>query len=219
MISVKGSKTQEISHQNLQELTAGFETVVADLGTGDGRFVYKEALNNPKNFYVGIEPNQKQLSIYSKESNKKRLENVLFVVGSVEVLPTELMGIFDELNILLPWGTLLQKIVSPTPEAINNLKSLIKANGTIHIIFGYDEKYDPNEVQRLGLDKMDEEYMEEIWVQLWKNEGFEIIYLKQLTAKEVRELETSWAKKLSFGNLRPWHEVRMKLHAEQQKKG
>ncbi len=32
------------------------EMVVVDIGTGNGRFVYKNAKKNPTSFYIGIDP-------------------------------------------------------------------------------------------------------------------------------------------------------------------
>ena len=33
------------------------EGVIIDIGTGDGRFVYQSARQNPNKFYIGIDPN------------------------------------------------------------------------------------------------------------------------------------------------------------------
>ena len=49
---------------------------IIDLGTGDGRFVFKSAQANPNNLYIGIDPSEKQLQAYSKKINTNRLENL-----------------------------------------------------------------------------------------------------------------------------------------------
>jgi tRNA G46 methylase TrmB len=50
------------SLKNSSDLTAVPEQgVIIDLGTGDGRFVYQSARQNPKKFYIGIDPNVRPL--------------------------------------------------------------------------------------------------------------------------------------------------------------
>jgi tRNA G46 methylase TrmB len=45
--------------------------VVIDIGTGDGRFVYQSARQNPKKFYIGIDPNVRPLEKISEKIYRK----------------------------------------------------------------------------------------------------------------------------------------------------
>ena len=55
---IKGNKTEEMSKQNFDLLKGGYQKVFIDLGTGDGRFVYKSALAEPNTLFIGIDPNE-----------------------------------------------------------------------------------------------------------------------------------------------------------------
>ncbi len=199
MWAVKGNKVYEISKNDLTTLVDRFSFVVIDIGTGDGRFVYKMAKKNSGVLFIGVDPSEKQLEVYSKEANKNRLENVLFVVGSVEMLPEELFNTANKIFINLPWGSLLEKIAKPTAEIAKSIKNLLKANGTIDIIFGYLDEAEPSETLRLSLPPITKEYI--------KQEIAPIFHMKcqvsELTKEELKDLETTWAKKLSFGKDRP----------------
>ena len=47
------------------------EGVIIDIGTGDGRFVYQSARENPNKFYIGIDANAKPLEKISMKATRK----------------------------------------------------------------------------------------------------------------------------------------------------
>ena len=70
------------------------EGVIIDIGTGDGRFVYQSARQNPTKFYIGIDPNTRPLEKISEKIYRKPAKggagNVLFIQAAIEDLPAEL---------------------------------------------------------------------------------------------------------------------------------
>lgn len=208
MYIIKGSKKEELSKEKLIELIDKHNGTIVDLGTGDGRFVFKQAVENPNHLYIGIDPSEKQLEIYSKEANKKRLTNLLLILGSIELLPEELKGIADYMHINLPWGSLLENIVNPTKESVTTIANVLKTNGTLEIILGYHDEAEPGETKRLSLPKLEEELIKEVIYPAFGGFGkLELVTYKVLSKEELKELDTSWAKKLSFGNDRPIYKL------------
>ena len=205
---IKGSKKEELTRENLDLIILNYNKTIVDLGTGDGRFVFKQALKNPNNLYIGIDPSEKQLEIYSKEANKKRLENVLFVLGSVEILPEEVLNIADYVYINLPWGTLLDSIVNPTRNGVNTIASILKTNGIVEITLGYQDETEPGETQRLKLPVLNEELVKEvIYPAFGGYANLNLEKYKEIGKKDLKGLDTSWAKKLTFGNDRPLYKL------------
>lgn len=205
MIIIKGNKKEEFPKAALDSLVKGFESVYIDLGTGDGRFVYKNALINPKTLYIGIDPSQKQLETFSKKAMKEKLTNVLFVVGSVELLPNELLRIANKVFIIFPWGTLLQSVIKPT-ENLNNIGKLLKTGGEVEIILGYSQEFEPSEYERLQLTKIDSaELSSNFFGSSWK-----LLETTELGKDSIKELDSTWGKKLAFGKNRPLFLVRMR---------
>ena len=51
MLILKGTKTVDLSKDELTEIIGQFDRVHIDLGTGDGRNIYKLAINDQNTFY------------------------------------------------------------------------------------------------------------------------------------------------------------------------
>jgi len=201
-----GNKKGELSRTDIENLAKNFDKTILDIGTGDGRFVFEKAIKNPKNLYIGIDPAENQLKIYSKKANRKKLQNTVFAIGSIENLPPELFSLIDELYINLPWGTLLEKMVKMNELTAGNLSSITKKDGKMEIVFGYVPKFEPSETERLNLpDITEKENLEKILNSF--SRYFEITELRELDKKELGDLETTWAKKLKFGKDRKIHKI------------
>ena len=197
---VKGNKLIETNPSTLlSTVTANYSTVEVDFGTGDGRFVYKSAVRNPHIFYIGIDPNQKQLEIYSKKAQKEKLQNAAFILDSIEKLDWDTTPIAQKIYVILPWGSLLQAFVGPNLQSLQKLKNLLKPNGQITIILGYSPESEPNETQRLQLQYLTSEYIETVLKTAYAKIGLTIHAVKKLQKTDLKEFETTWSKKLVFG--------------------
>lgn len=205
MIIIKGSKKEEFTKLDLTNLINEFDAVYIDLGTGDGRFTYKNALKAPKALYIGIDPSQKQLEIYAKKASKDKLTNALFVLGSVELLPPELFRTANKVFINFPWGTLLQSVIKPT-DNLTNIGKLLKSGGEIEIILGYSQETEPTEYERLQLTKIDStELNSNFFGSSWK-----LLETTKLEKENLKSLESTWSKKLAYGKDRPLFILRMR---------
>lgn len=212
MKSIKGNKTIEIKNEEYLELRKSFEKVIIDLGTGDGRFIYKQAQNNPQNLYIGIDPAFTQMEIYSKKANRKRLKNTLFIIGSIEKLPTELKEQADHVYINLPWGTLLETVVKASEKTVTDISKLLTKEGHLEITFGYTPELEPSESERLDLPIIDNDFIEIRLIPQFQNGGFELIEVDTINKGILNTLDTTWAKKLSFGADRPIFKLIFKKH-------
>lgn len=183
-----------------------FDKTIVDLGTGDGRFVYKEALKNPNNLYIGIDPSEKQLAIYTREINKKRLKNAKFIVGSADNLPKYLIGTVDEVNINFPWGRLLEVVVK-ADTGFSNIVSLLKVSGLLKIIFGYHTDLEPSESSRLELSDISFDYVKNSLSEKYKTFGLYPRSITLLSKSDLKALESSWGKRLAFGRDREIYQL------------
>lgn len=68
MLILKGTKTVDLSKDELTEIIGQFDRVHIDLGTGDGRNIYKLAINDQNTFYIGIDG---PMSRFSTNKNEK----------------------------------------------------------------------------------------------------------------------------------------------------
>lgn len=174
--------------------------MVLDIGTGDGRFVYQLARQNPNKFFIGIDANTRALEKISMKATRKPakggLANVLFLQAAIEDLPEELNGVADEIHIHFPWGSLLRAVSVGDEEILKNLKRISAPECLLEIIIGIDEERDHAEIERLELPKLSIEYLENILIPKYVVAGFEVIEKGILNQADWSRLETSWARKL-----------------------
>lgn len=196
---VKGSKTEEITKERLEEISKNFSEKILDIGTGDGRFVFKNAKQNPHYFYVGLDPVEKQLEIYSRKINKFRLNNALLALGSVEQFPIELENMFDRVYVHFPWGSLLGGIANADEKILESLVVGLENNGILNIIFGYSSEAEPTEVDRLQIESIDRNRIENLIVPAFNKLGMELETIEEITKDNLIEVESTWGKKLAFG--------------------
>ena len=180
--------------------------MVVDIGTGDGRFVYQSARQNPSKFYIGIDANAKPLEKISMKATRKSakggLPNVLFVQAAIENLPEELNETADEIHIHFPWGSLLRAVATGDEAVLNSLCRICAPKCLVEIVIGIDEERDKSEIERLGLPRFSSEYLENILLPKYQSAGFEILERGTLDSSDWSKLETSWARKLQTNNNR-----------------
>jgi len=202
MKALKGNKLVEITQPEFLALTKKFSRIEIDFGTGDGRFVYKNAPNNLATLYIGIDANENQMMKYSREIQRSKLNNAILVLGSLEVLPKELVELANIVHIHFPWGSLLKAITQPIKSDLIKLSNLLKTGGFMKIVLGYEKKFEPSEAQRLNLPELDLNYIKENVIPEFQTVGLKNIKLEETKKTELKEIESSWSKKLSFGKTR-----------------
>ena len=178
------------------------EGVIIDIGTGDGRFVYQSARENPNKFYIGIDPNTRPLEKISEKIYRKPAKggapNVLFIQAAVEDLPSELDGVADEVHVHFPWGSLLRAVATGVAGVLENLRRVCAPGALLEVVIGLDPLRDQTEIERLGLTVMTLEFIDRELTPKYAAAGFEITESGILTSPQVN---SSWAKKLQ-GNER-----------------
>jgi len=181
------------------------EGVIIDVGTGDGRFVYQSARQNPNKFYIGIDPNTRPLEKISEKIHRKPEKggapNLLYIQAAVEDLPSELDGVANELHVHFPWGSLLRAVATGELAVLQNLRRVCVNGALLEVVIGLDPERDWKEIERLGLTPLSLEFIDEVLIPRYAAARFETIERRILEASEWPELNTSWAKRL-HGNER-----------------
>lgn len=190
--------SNEKNSENLSSHTG--EGVVIDIGTGDGRFVYRSAQLNPRKFYIGIDANAKPLEKISMKATRKPakggLPNVLFVQAAMENLPEEFAGAADEIHIHFPWGSLLRAVALGDKKVLQSLRRISAPECLVEIIIGIDPERDKSEIERLELPQLSAGYLENVLIPKYEAAGFQALERGILDSSQWSKLETSWARKL-----------------------
>src|SRR6185369_11002980 len=166
------------------------EGVIIDIGTGDGRFVYQSARQNPNKFYIGIDPNTRPLEKVSEKIHRKTTKggapNVLFIQSAIEDLPAELDGVANEVHVHFPWGS---------------LRRICASEALLEVVIGLHPERDQSEIERLGIEPLTLEFVDNVLAPKYATAGFRIVEKGIIPATEWPQLNTSWAKRLQ-GNER-----------------
>ncbi len=183
------------------------EGVIIDIGTGDGRFVYQSARQNPDKFYIGIDPNTRPLEKISEKIYRKPAKggagNVLFIQAAIEDLPGELNGVADEVHVHFPWGSLLRAVAIGEIEVLRNVRRICSTGALLEVVTGLDPERDRSEIERLGLPPLSLDFIDTVLTKNYAAAGFKITERGILAASEWPDFETSWAKRLKGNERRP----------------
>ena len=192
------------SLDSLSSVTAG--GVIVDIGTGDGRFVYRCARENRAKFYIGIDANAKPLEKISMKATRRPakggVRNALFVQAAIEDLPTELNDTANEIHIHFPWGSLLRAVATGDQNALRGLHRIGARGCLLEVVIGIDTERDRGEIERLALPDLSLNYIESVLTARYERIGFEMREKGVLSIADWKRLHTSWASRLSTNDRR-----------------
>ena len=201
MIVVRGKQAQEMDAAALAEAIGPYESVVVDVGAGDGRFAYRYAQEHPARFVIGVDPVRENLRELSAKAARKParggLPNVLYVVASIEQVPQGLRAIASEIYVTLPWGSLMRGIILAEAAVLEGLASLAKDGAVLHIVLNTRIFDDPVPLDVRDLPDVTPEYVRDVLAPAYARHGIEIGGVRFMDADEVAAISTTWAKRLS----------------------
>jgi hypothetical protein len=186
MESIKGKRSLSIDGAMLQARLQGYAQRLVDLGTGDGRFVQHVARQRPDHFAIGIDACRENLVTASA----KAASNTLYLIANACALPCELHRVATHLTINFPWGSLLEGLLNDDLALHQGMLLLgqpgtrldIRLNGGALAEAGWSLEEGvccvENLLQRCGFDMQQPAVME---------------------ACALRQVPTTWAKRLAFG--------------------
>jgi 16S rRNA (adenine(1408)-N(1))-methyltransferase len=197
---VIGKNIKELNAEQLNELMGTSLYIVVDLGTGDGKFAYNYAKNNPAAFVIGIDASAESMEEVSYKTSRKPakggLDNLVFIWASAEQLPEELTDVAHEIYINFPWGSLLSGVMKADPVILNNIRKLAREDATIHVFTSYDTKFEPDLLTNGGMPELSLEFIQETLTEEYADQGLVISDAVMLDEKEKRQLTSSWPKKI-----------------------
>ena len=209
---LEGSKTREFSREELYTLKESSLKVHIDIGTGDGRNVYKAARNDPDTLYIGIDPVRENMTEIAVKSRKKPakggLNNLILTIASVEHMPEELFGIADSVSVYFPWGTLLETVIKPIEENLLHISEIAAPDAAFTFITTYSDSYEEGEITRRDLPPISMEYFQsQEYVRMMKSAGFIITEIEEYDNEFVKQFNSMWAKRLAFGRKRSFYRI------------
>lgn len=171
-----------------------------DIGTGDGRFVYQSARENPTKFYIGIDANTGPLRKISMKATRKPAKggapNLLFIQAAIEDLPSELNNTANEIHIHFPWGSLLRAVATGDVDVVRNLRRIATRSCLLEVVIGIDAERDRAEIERLELPSLSDHYLTKTLALKYEAAGFDFKESGTVAAADWPHLKSSWARRL-----------------------
>jgi 16S rRNA (adenine(1408)-N(1))-methyltransferase len=186
METIRGRKTLELDFNGLMVRLANYNHIILDLGTGDGRYVRTLAEEHPDWFIIGVDSCRENLCQHSQA----KLQNILFIIASAQDLPTELDGLFSQITINFPWGSLLESLLINDSNLMCGLKSLSRSTTSIDLRLNGGALAEAGTTLEAGAEKIYENLL---------RSGWQIESPVVINATTLRGFPTTWAKRLAFG--------------------
>lgn len=200
---LRGKDIVEMSAAELQERVAGYRGVVLDIGTGDGKFVYRLAPSNTHLFYIGVDASAENLSEYATRIARKPARggrpNVLYVLANVEAMPAALDNLASSLHINFPWGSLLKGLATGDEQTLQNIARTAAPRAALHMLINYAIFFDPVPLEVLELPALTDEYIDRVLTPLYARAGIAITGHTRVGKEVMKAVPTTWSKRLAYG--------------------
>ncbi len=186
MESIQGKRALFIDAAELYARVTNYPQVLIDLGTGDGRFVEQIARTRPTCFTIGLDACRENL----QQASRRAPHNALYLIANALALPSELRDLATEVTINFPWGSLLEGLLKGEVTLLEGLAAVarpathltVRLNGGALAEAGWSLSEGAAQVQRV-----------------LNANGFTLDRSIELDAAALRQLPTTWAKRLAFG--------------------
>ncbi len=186
METIRGKLSLEMTASDLQQKINDYEKIQLDLGTGDGRFVRCMSEKHADQYFIGVDACRENLHVNSR----LKLSNALFVIASAQALPEEFDGLFSQINVNFPWGSLLVSLLTNDTALITRLQTITHSCAGIDVLLNAEACKNAGFELEAGAQQM---------IRILRRAGWKIKLCLWLDAKDLRVFPSTWARRLAIG--------------------
>jgi 16S rRNA (adenine(1408)-N(1))-methyltransferase len=186
METIWGKMSLDLDARRFAERIAGYNRIMLDLGTGDGRYVRALAERYPDQFAIGLDSSRENL----RKHSRVKIQNMLFIIASAQALPSELGGLVSHLTVNFPWGSLLESLLAGDPKLINGLASLSRPDASIELRLNGGALAEAGWFLERGASAIQSNLLQA---------GWRVQAPVPMDARALRSFPSTWAKRLAFG--------------------
>lgn len=196
---VQGKEYKKISRDEIIVLSSGYQEVVFDIGSGDGKGSFRYAKQNLDKLVIAIDSSYEALQETSRQALKKQnrggATNLICLYGNIKESSADLEAISDFIRIYLPWGDLLEGIAEKDKDMLTSISRCSKQGGNIEIVIN-GEIWKNNLPKHLGhLGMINPEFFMTN-IDIFSNYGIQIHESYKMNTEEIKQLNTTWTAKL-----------------------
>lgn len=175
-----------IDADTLAARLAPYDSILIDVGTGDGRYPLYAARTDPACFALGLDACRENLRAASRIAPA----NALFVIANALALPDELAGLAGHVAVNFPWGSLLDGLLDGNSSLLHGLAAIARPHALLEIHLNGGALAEAGWSLQTGATC--------IQAALCAG-GFTVERLEELDARALRRCPTTWARRLAHG--------------------
>lgn len=196
---VTRSGSAELGLAEVTRRVEAHSSVLVDVGTGDARRALRIARARPDTLVIGLDANREVMRDVARKAARKPAKggvgNLALVWSSIEDAPIEIVGIADEVEVVLPWGALLEGVVHADPDVVGGIASLARGGARVVFVLNCDvwEIQGPKPIDVLPAATP------ELFAALadtYAECGLELEYATYMTDAELADVASSWVKRV-----------------------
>lgn len=196
---IRGKRVEEVPAALVRVRAGEYAGMVVDLGTGDGRWLFRFARRHPNILCVGIDANPDLVEHVSRRAlrgpDRGGAPNLMFVRAAVAALPGSLGGLAERVRIQYPWGSLLRSVMRPEVGPLSRVAALLRPRGVLEVLVNVSAITDPAGLARAGLPARTLQAIQEDMVSSYPSAGLMIRRWEVLPLKP----DSTWAGRLGQG--------------------
>jgi 16S rRNA (adenine(1408)-N(1))-methyltransferase len=199
-----GKKLMDLAPAELTAALASAEHVLVDVGTGDARTAYRQAVAHPDWLVIGVDPAWQRMTETAVRAARKPVKggapNLVLVNAAIETVPTALHGVADEVTVLMPWGKLLRGVVLGEEDVLAGLRAVAKSGAPLEVSIGTSIWREPVPLEIRDLPELTPESvvstgLADRLVAL----GWQLADVRMVPHTELQTISSSWARRLGSG--------------------
>lgn len=183
---ILGKQSVQITGDELKRLLEGFEEVLVDVGTGDGRYARRVAQRHPRRFVIGIDAARENL----REMSRKAPANALFLIANALTLPLDLAGVATQVTVNFPWGSLLAGLLNAETSLLEGLRAISRPGAVVEVRLNSGALAEEGWTLEAGTERVRD---------VLRRAGFQVEEATWLDAEALRSWPSSWARRLASG--------------------
>ena len=201
---MQGKKLADLDPARLDELCDAAARVLVDVGTGDARTAYRQALAHPDWLVIGVDPAWQRMAETAVRAARKPAKggapNLVLVNSSIETVPPALHGRADEVTALMPWGKLLRGIVLGDADVCGGLRAVARPGAPLDVAIGTSIWRDPVPLDIRDLPELTPETVHSTGLaERLTALGWELTEVRLIPHTELDRISSSWARRLGGG--------------------
>ncbi len=203
---ILGKKSDNISVAELKSRMQGYDSVLIDLGTGDGSFAYRYARKHPECFVIGIDADRASLAKSSAKAMKKPArggcENAAFLCMNVLEMPADFSGFATKVHVNFPWGSLMEAAYLAEEHFMGSIKRLFKGQGEFVFYLNTYVFENDNQREHMGLTEFDQEYVNTELLPKYEALNFKVTEQRFMGPEDLakEDVPSTWAGRLVRGS-------------------